>query len=430
MTDRTVPSVDMKSFEGKPILQGKYLLEEYKGGGNFGAIFRSWQKILGVKARRVAVKISKDTGFDIENARETFADVFMLAEAMDEMTDVEARSHLVHIYDAGILPEEGNRMYVVMEYVQGTNLDHEFRSYRQVPADLLLKWMRQICCTLKGLHTLVPPLIHRDLKPDNILLGSDKNIRVVDFGLAARLIYEGYVPGSIGPIKYMAPETLKGESVPASDVYTLGLLMYEGLTGQLPLGHLIPPRDLPQALYCDWLCKQMSAIVPSKPSTLNNTVKPQLDELVLRCLKFNPSERFHNAGELLKALNSIYDGSPPPDDERALNEGRKLRSSGDLSGARSSFEKGLDAASSSKEIRFALMHELGQVLIELKEYREAAKWLEEAWKLARNGAVLRKLQERIDLLNEITDAYLLSGNKYKEKCFRDLASRELQKRRG
>lgn len=428
MTDRTVPCIDMKSFEGKT-LQRKYLLEEYKGGGNFGAIFKSYQQFLGVKVRRVAVKLSKDTGFDIDKAKDIFADVFMLAEAMDEMTDAEARSHLVHVYDAGILPEESNRIFVVMEYIQGTNLAQQFESFHcRVPANLLLKWTHQICCALKGLHTLVPPLIHRDLKPDNILLGIDLNVRVVDFGLAARLMYKGYVPGSIGTIKYMAPETIKGESVPASDVYSIGLVMYEGLTGQLPFAQLIPPVNLPQPMHIDWLYKQMSTIRPSPPSSLNNTVTSQLDAIVLRCLKFNPSERFSNAGELLKALDNLYT-SQQDSDVSALNEGRRLKAAGDLNGARRMFEQGLTVASSSKETRFALLRELGEVLVVLKECPKAVERLVEAWKLAENSAILRRLQERTLLLEDIAGASRLCGNDYMANTYKNLALKERQKGR-
>jgi serine/threonine protein kinase len=322
-----------------------------------------------------------------------------------------------------------------MEYVQGTNLAQQFESFHyRVPANLLLKWMRQICCALKGLHTLVPPLIHRDLKPDNILLGIDLNVRVVDFGLAARLMYKGYVPGSIGPIKYMAPETIKGESVPASDVYTIGLVMYEGLTGQLPFAHLIPPVDLPQTMHGDWLYRQMSTICPSKPSSLNNTVTPQLDAVVLRCLKFKiggPDGRFSDAGELLKALDHLDDGDapPPPEDVIALNEGRRLMTSGDLKGACRSFKHGLKVASSSNETHFALLRELGEVLVVLKECPTAAERLVEAWKLAENSAILRRLKERVLLLEELAGAFRLCGNDYMANTYKNLALKERQKGR-
>lgn len=237
MDDR--PLTDMRIFEGK-MLQDKYLLESYIAGGNFGAVYKSQQHFLGIPIRRVAVKLSKHTNINLEKSREIFADLFALAEAMDEIMDVEAKKYLPQIYDAGILKEDG-RMFVVMEFVQGTDLAEQFNSLKIIPSNLLLKWVYQICTALAGLHAMVPPCIHRDLKPDNILLGVDKNVRVVDFGLAARLLNKGFVPGVAGAVTYMAPETTRGESTPASDVYCLGVIMYQGLTGHLPFEHLIPP---------------------------------------------------------------------------------------------------------------------------------------------------------------------------------------------
>jgi len=415
----------MKNFEGKT-LQNKYFLQEYIGGGGFGAVFKSQQYFLDVPTRRVAVKISKHTGFDVNRAKEIFADVFMLAEAMDEMTDSEARSPQIHIYNSGILPEENNRLFVVMEYVQGTSLAHHFKSFNRVSADILLKWIRQICQALRGLHRLVPPLVHRDLKPDNILLGIDQNVRVVDFGLAARLMKNGYVPGTAGTVQYLAPETVSGETVPASDVYTIGLLLYEGLTGKLPFGHIVPPLDIPDEFQGEWLNKQKSIVRPTPPSSLNNTVTPQLDAIVLRCLEFNPVNRFLNAGELLKTLDGMH--TPKPPDLAALEEGLRLRDSGELKGAILRFERGLAAPSSFRETRFRLLRELGRTLMSVGEYRSAATNLVSAWELTRESTILRSREERAELLREIANAFQKSNNTYQAEKFQRLAQEELKAR--
>lgn len=429
MMDRshTAPNVDMKSFEGKT-LRGSYLLEKYLGGGNFGAVFKSQQYFLGIPVRRVAVKVGKHTGIDIDKDKDKdiINEAFLLAKAMDEMTDAEARSHLVHVYDVGILPEETNRAFLVTEFVQGTDLAAQLESYHRVPVGLLLKWVRQICRALQGLHTLVPPTLHRDLKPDNILLGIDRNVRIVDFGLAAKLLHHGYVPGVAGTITYMAPETSygEGESVPASDVYSVGLILYEGLTGQLPFAHLIPPLDLPEALHSDWLYKQKRPIRPTPPSSLNNTVTRELDAAVLRCLEFNPSKRFRHAGKLLEALDLASAPPPDPPDVVAMDEGHHLKTTGSLDGARLSFERGLSAPSSSKETRFALLRELGEVLAMLEEYKAAGAQLVEAWELVRNTAILRTREERAELLEQIEDAYRQVPNPFQANRYKDLKDNE------
>lgn len=424
MIDRTdaETEIDMRTFVGS-VLQGGYILREFIQEGNFGAVYRSEQRFLDVPVRRVAVKLSKRTGFDAETAKDVFADVFMLAQAMDEMTDTEERNHLVHVYDAGILHDMEKRAFVVMEFVQGTSLDYQFRSYKKVPSNILLKWARQICHALKGLHSLVPPVLHRDLKPDNILLGVDQSVRIIDFGLAAKLLSHGYIPGVAGTLSYMAPETSRGESVPASDVYSVGLILYEGLTGTPPFKHLIPPTGMPAALYSDWLYAQKSSIHPTPPSELNNTVEPELDGVILRCLEFKPERRYLHAGELLQALTLKPREAPP--DVTALNEGLRLKEAGKNNEAIACLREGLKISSSSKETRFVLSRELGETLLLISEYEEAAAQLVEAWELTQGSAILRTRKERAELLACIEDAYHRDGNEWQSRRYKDLKEREL-----
>jgi serine/threonine protein kinase len=404
----------MQSFVGK-MIQDKYYLDSYLGGGNFGAVFKSQQHFLGVPIRRVAVKLSKHTHVNLEKAREIFADVFSLAEAMDEIMDVEAKKYLIHIYDAGILKEDG-RMFVVMEYVQGTDLTTQFESVHRVPSNQLLKWVKQICTALAGLHSMTPPCIHRDLKPDNILLGADNNVRVVDFGLAARLLNQGYVPGVAGTLVYMAPETTKGESTPASDVYSLGVIMYEGLTSHLPFEQLIPPINQPDALYNDWLYNEKMGVKPEPPSRYNNTVSKKLDALVLRCLEFNPSRRYLNAEVLLKALNDLERSDRG--DMECLLKARRLMADGNTGGARSSFESCLVVQGISKEEKFAILREYGEALKTMGDHRGAAEKLATAWELARDsGAILRDGMDKIKLLDAIVDECSRCGNDWQARRF-------------
>ncbi len=409
-------TADLRSFVGKTIL-GNYLLREYIDEGNFGVLFKSEQQFLGVPVRRVAVKISKQTEIDMEKVKDIFADVFLLAGAMDEMTDSEAKSHLVHVYDAGILSGENNRAFLVMEYIDGTTLADQFKSYGRVPAPIMMKWVRQICRALKELHTLVPPVLHRDMKPSNVLLGIDGCVRVVDFGLAAKMTRHGFVPGTAGTITYMAPETIRGESIPASDVYSTGIILYEGLTGKHPFAGFVPPINLPSAAYNDWIYEQKSTFRPSPPSLLNNTVTPRLDEVVLRCLEFRPAERrYHNAGALLKALDDSE--RPPSQDENALDEGRRLRAKGDLTGARDVFETGLRESSNSKEIRFELLKELGEVLALARDPKAASGKLVEAWNIAKNsGVIFRRQEERANFLGQIIEAFRSSKNYFQAERY-------------
>ena len=414
--------MDMQSFEGKTI-RGSYQLQNYIGEGNFGAVFKSTQSFLGIPVRSVAVKLSKCTNIDTHAARVIFADAFLLAQVMEETIDSEIRKHLVHVYDMGIAPEVENRGFIVMEYVHSVTLAEQLASLQLVPTSLMLKWVEQICRVLYGLHTLTPPVLHRDLKPDNILLGIDQTLRIVDFGLAARLLDQGYAPGVAGTLAYMAPETAQGESIPASDVYSIGIILYQGLTGQHPFAHLLPPPSLPARSHRDWLYKHKSNYRPAPPSLLNNTVPEALDAIVLRCLEFSIHKRYQHAGELLQALS--LEQLPDPPVVVALNEGKQMKSAGDLSGARRTFELAL-AFSGTKETRFALLRELGETLLLLEEYQMASRRLLEAWELTKHSAILRSRTERAALLRQIEEAYRLSGDDARASKYAALSNNEIR----
>ncbi|MFD5111502.1 serine/threonine-protein kinase [Streptomyces sp. NPDC058391] len=418
---------DLRAFEGR-VINDRYLLTKWIGGGAFGAVFLSEQRILGRPVRRVACKISKETGMTEADAQERFADILRLAEAMDGMTDAEARRHLVHVYDGGLAQDAGGRAFLVMEYVQGTTLAAQFETLKTVPAKLLFGWARQICVALRGLHALDQPLLHRDLKPDNVLLGSDLTVRLIDFGLAARLLASGTVPGVAGTLTYMAPETSQGQSMPASDLYSLGVLMYEGLTGRLPFAHLIPPPGLPDTLHGDWLYQQKKeGRAAAPPSRLNNTVTRETDAVVLRCLEFEPARRFRSAAELLDALAGAESGAHrPPPGERALEQARKQAAAGDPAGACHTLRKCLDSGSGELPAadRLALLNELARLLDAQGDPATSARQLAEAWQLVRNSALLRTRKERCALLSRAADAYRRAGNAFQATHFEDLLRRE------
>jgi serine/threonine protein kinase len=411
--------VVMRELEGRTV--GGYVLHEYLGEGAFGGVFLTEQLVLGQPLRRVALKLSRRTGMTEAEIQNLFGESFLLARSMDLITDSEARLHLVHIYHAGVTKGDG-RAFLTMEYVPGTTLADRFARQTKVDAPQLTKWATQIAKALRGLHGLDVPVVHRDLKPDNVLLGLDNLVRLVDFGLADRMLNARYVPGVAGTLAYMSPETSQGVSTPASDVYSLGLLIYEGLTGEHPFRDLIPPVDLPDERYSDWLYEAKMRHPAVAPSSLSNTVTPKLDAIVLRCLEFEPDRRFRDAGEFLVELSK--EGPTQRPVETVLRELRGDGSTKNLQRARHTLEERLAATDTSRDTRFDLLRKLGEVLGSLGAHAEAAQRFGQAWQLTEDKAILRDSRDRVALLTQLVDAHRMAGNAFQARRYEALRGKE------
>jgi serine/threonine-protein kinase len=297
-------------------LAGKYRLVEVQAAGAFGTVFQAHQYFCGHFMRPVAVKVSRQTGLTEETAPHLFGDALILARLLAGGTagaSDEGRRHLVHIYDMGLLPEHDDRAFLVMEYVDGAPLLSHMRAAGRVSVAIGLRFVKQICRAMALVHG--QGAVHRDLKSDNILVDRRGVVRVVDFGLAAfadrRL---GFAPGSMGTFTYMAPETLFGRSTPASDVYSLGLLLYELFTGGGP--HLTAPWPAEEKDdRRDEHHRIKTGLSFPPPSEVQNEIRNDyrwLDALVLRCLEADPGRRFADAGKLLAAIEACQAGEELP----------------------------------------------------------------------------------------------------------------------
>jgi serine/threonine protein kinase len=316
------------SFENKLLGQtiaGKYRLLEIQASGAFGTVFRAHQFFCDVFMRPVAVKVSRQAGLTVETAPHLFGDALVLARLLAEEDprgdDGSGRRHLVQIFDMGLLSEHEGRAYLAMEYVEGLPLLAHLRAAGRVGVATGLRLIKQICRAVALVHA--GGAVHRDLKADNILVDRRGVARVVDFGLAAfadtRL---GFAPGAMGTFTYMAPETVFGRSTQASDVYSLGLLMYELFTGAGP--HLTAAWNIEEnkdRRHDHWEIKRTFRFAP--PSESHNEIRFDfrwLDEIILRCLEFDPGLRFPDAGKLLAALEACEAGEPLPAAERWTTE--------------------------------------------------------------------------------------------------------------
>jgi serine/threonine protein kinase len=294
------------------VIADKYRLVAVRAGGAFGTVFKADQEFCGRFVRPVAVKVSRQTGLTPETAPQLFGDALILARIM-ALSEGEGKQHLVPIYDMGLLPEHDNRGYLVMEYVEGLSLLIHIRAAGRVGVAAGLRFIKEMCRALALVHQ--QGAVHRDLKPDNILVDRRGVVRVVDFGLATFADRNlGFAPGPMGTFTYMAPETLLGRATPASDVYGIGLMMYELFTGAGP--HLIAPwtsGDQKDHTEEHYRIKRRLRFAP--PSEAHNEIRFDfrwLDPLILRCLEVDPRRRFAGAGELLAAIETCEAGGELP----------------------------------------------------------------------------------------------------------------------
>jgi serine/threonine-protein kinase len=296
-------------------LVGKYKLMEVQASGAFGTVFRAHQFFCRQFMRPVAVKVSRQTGLTEETAPQLFGDALVLARLLAG-GDHDGRRHLVQIYDMGLLPEHDDRAFLVMEYVDGLPLLSHMRAAGRISVALGLRFIKQICRALALVHG--QGAVHRDLKSDNILVDRRGIVRVVDFGLAAFADRQlGFAPGTLGTFTYMAPETLHGRSTPASDVYSLGLLMYELFTGGGP--HLTAPwSNDEQRDHRDEHYDLKKSLQFAPPSQVQNEIRNDyrwLDVLIQRCLDVEPTRRFVDAARLLAAIEACEAGEELPSPE-------------------------------------------------------------------------------------------------------------------
>ncbi len=251
---------------------------ELLGQGGMGAVYKARQPNLD---RLVAVKIlppewGKDPAFAERFARE--------AKALARLT----HPHIVAVHDFG---ERDGLFYLVMEYVDGANLRHILQEGQLNPSEALAI-IPQICDALQYAHE--EGVVHRDIKPENILLDSKGRVKIADFGLAKLLNRPRAaftLTGSqqvMGTLDYMAPEQrLRPQEVDhRADIYSLGVVLYEMLTGELPLGRFEPPSQKVR-------------------------VDARLDEVVFRALEREPARRYQKASQVKEDVQAITTGRHP-----------------------------------------------------------------------------------------------------------------------
>jgi|GEM_PF-34154 len=203
--------------------------------------------------------------------------------------------YIVGVYDWG---KDGDTYYIVMEYLRGTDLKSGIKSHGALDPKKVAQIGSQISSALSVAHK--HEIIHRDIKPQNIMVLPDGNIKVMDFGIAraknSHLTQDNNV---LGTAHYVSPEQTRGQDLgPTSDIYSLGVVMYECATGRVPF-------DGDDAISV--ALKQVNEL-PIPPSQINSGVDADLERIILKCMEKDPANRFQTADELRQVLNSYLSG--------------------------------------------------------------------------------------------------------------------------
>ena len=271
--------------EAQRVLGGRYLLKDKVGNGGMASVFRAQDQVLD---RTVAVKIMLPQYAGDATFAARFKQEAQAAAGLQS-------PYIVGVYDWG---KDGDTYYIVMEYLRGTDLKSGIRSHGALDPKKVAQIGSQICGALSVAHK--HEIIHRDIKPQNIMVLPDGNIKVMDFGIAraknSHLTQDNNV---LGTAHYVSPEQTRGQDLgPTSDIYSLGVVMYECATGRVPF-------DGDDAISV--ALKQVNEL-PVPPSQVNPGVDPALERIILKCMEKDAANRFQTADELRDVLNAYATG--------------------------------------------------------------------------------------------------------------------------
>jgi eukaryotic-like serine/threonine-protein kinase len=269
------------------VFDGRYRIVRKLGTGGMADVYLAEDQELG---RRVAIKILNDR----HAADDQFVERFRR-----EAKNAAGLSHpnIVSIYDRGTA--EGT-YYIAMEYLDGRSLKELIVSRGPAPVKVAVDYARQILAAVGFAHR--HGIVHRDIKPHNVLVGPEGTLKVTDFGIARSGASQMTEVGSIiGTAQYLSPEQARGSPVDqTSDLYSVGVVLYEMLTGQVPFTGETP---------LEIAMKHLSE-VPKPPSELRPDVPHDLDLVVLRALAKDPAERYQTAEEMGADLERVLAGLP------------------------------------------------------------------------------------------------------------------------
>lgn len=256
------------------IIEGKYEVLKLIGKGGMSKVYLAMDKNLN---KQWAIKEIERKAYDKNNE-------VVVASAMAEANMMKKLDYpsLPRIVD---IIEKENVIYVVMDYIEGETLSSVLSKEGAQPQEVVIEWAKELCRVLDYLHTQNPPIIYRDMKPANIMLQPNGNIKLIDFGIAREYKEQNLADTvSLGTKGYAAPEQFggKGQTDARTDVYCLGVTLYHLLTGQNPCE---PPYEIYPIRY--W----------------NPQLSSGLEAIIQKCTQLNPEDRYQSCAELLYALD-------------------------------------------------------------------------------------------------------------------------------
>ncbi len=284
------------------LFAGRYQIIDELGKGGMGKVFRVLDKKLN---EEVALKLIKPEISSDKNTVERFRNELKLSRKI-------IQKNIARMFD---LNEEKGTHYITMEYVRGEDLKRLIRKIGQLSAGQALPIAKQICEGLGEAHRL--GVVHRDLKPQNVMVDEEGNARIMDFGIARSIESKGITDAGvmIGTPEYMSPEQVEGKEVDLrSDIYSLGVILYEMVTGKVPF-----EGDTPFTIGVKHKSEK-----PKDPREINTHIPEDLSVVILKCLEKDKEKRYQSAAEVRSELENIEKGIPTT--ERVVPKRKPLTS--------------------------------------------------------------------------------------------------------